>query len=145
YHHYHLGDKNKNGDDKNKNVGDSNKAKIKISEYLNDKNTFDFFKDLIISNNQDTIHTPDHIIFDKIFNEQINFVQQLCETDFKINSRNVISTNKKTDRHLYQSNQNVHNKLKKNTQGGGNISNIWVNFDNTVQNKELNEKLNLSA
>ncbi|SOV16555.1 CCR4-NOT transcription complex subunit 4, putative [Plasmodium gaboni] len=140
-------DKNNNSEDKNNNIDDNtnSKAKTKTSEYLNDKNTFDFFKDLIISNNQDIIHTADHIIFDKIFNEQINFVQQLCETDFKINSTNVISTNKKTDKQPYQSHHNVHNKLKKNTQGGGNISNIWVHFDNTFQNKELNEKLNLSA
>ncbi|CAD2114146.1 CCR4-NOT transcription complex subunit 4, putative [Plasmodium vinckei] len=113
------------------------------NEYTTD-DMFDIYKELILSKNTN-LHTANDIIFDKMFNEEINLVQQLCKGDYYSQNPGdkIASSNKKGDNnHIYKLNN--YEKQSKNSPLNY-APNLWVNFNKSFYTNEMNEKVNLSA
>ncbi|VTZ71197.1 CCR4-NOT transcription complex subunit 4, putative [Plasmodium chabaudi chabaudi] len=113
------------------------------NEYTTD-DMFDIYKELILSKNTN-LHTANDIIFDKMFNEEINLVQQLCKGDYYSQNQGdkIASSNKKGDNsHIYKLNN--YEKQSKNLPLNY-APNLWVNFNKSFYTNEMNEKVNLSA
>ncbi|SCO64427.1 CCR4-NOT transcription complex subunit 4, putative [Plasmodium berghei] len=113
------------------------------NEYTAD-DLFNIYKELILSKNTN-LRTANDIIFDKMFNEEINLVQQLCKGDYY--SQNVedkiASSNKKgNNSHIYKLNN--YEKQPKNLSLNY-APNLWVNYNKSFYTNEMSEKVNLSA
>ncbi|KEG03928.1 CCR4-NOT transcription complex subunit 4, putative [Plasmodium vinckei vinckei] len=137
---------------KETNITTSNNDYSKFSEDIthtnnNEYNTddmFDIYKELILSKNTN-LHTANDIIFDKMFNEEINLIQQLCKGDYYSQNQGdkIASSNKKGDNsYIYK----LNNYEKQSKNSPLNYSpNLWVNFNKSFYTNEMNEKVNLSA
>ncbi|GAW83728.1 hypothetical protein, conserved [Plasmodium gonderi] len=118
------------------------KRNMKEMNYLHE-NTFDIYKELILSKNSDLL-TANDILFDKMFNEEINFVQQLCKENYLNASGNKAPCrNSKIETTFYEQTNNLNKKCKK--KNHTTLPNLWVNFNHSFHANEVNEKVNLSA
>ncbi|CAA9991146.1 CCR4-NOT transcription complex subunit 4, putative [Plasmodium knowlesi strain H] len=109
--------------------------------YLHE-DTFDIYKELILSKNSD-LQTANDILFEKIFNEEIDFVQQLCKENCLNGSGKTCSSNYTMEKSYYEQNVNLKKKCKKKMQAT--FPNLWVNFNQSLHTQEMSEKVNLSA
>ncbi|ANQ11178.1 Uncharacterized protein PCOAH_00053170 [Plasmodium coatneyi] len=109
--------------------------------YLHE-DTFDIYKELILSKNSD-LQTANDILFEKIFNEEIDFVQQLCKENCLNGSGKICSSSYTMEKTYYDQGVNLKKKCKKKMQTS--FPNLWVNFNQSLHTQEMSEKVNLSA
>ncbi|KJP88713.1 hypothetical protein AK88_01594 [Plasmodium fragile] len=116
-------------------------AKKNKKNYLHE-DTFDIYKELILSKNSE-LQTANDILFEKIFNEEIDFVQQLCKENYLNGSGKICSSSYTMEKTYYQQGVNLKKKYKKKMQAS--FPNLWVNFNQSLHTQEMTEKVNLSA